>query len=388
MTDGRLQGLRQGIYRLQVLTAKELLQLMRDILLLVIVVYAFTVDIFVAGSGLQIELRNAALTIVDYDGTYYSRELGSRFQKPYFNLQEVTGDYGSIQRRMDAGETMIALVIPSDFTEDLAAGKQTSVQVVVDTTNSILGSLGSGYAAQIIGQFGFDQALQRFAMLGAGGGSMPAVESAHRLWFNPNAEDRWFMPVTELMTIITLLSILLPAAAMVREKERGTVEQLLVSPLSPMEIMLPKVIAMTAVILIGSLVAVFGVLQPIFDVPFRGSYLLFFALTAAYVFTSAGFGLAISTITNNLAQVGLVVIMLLSPMLLLSGTWVPPEAMPVPIQYLMLLSPLHYYIDIGFGVMLKGVGLSVLWPSVLGMLVLGSAVFVFGALRFRRQFAG
>lgn len=131
-----------------------------------------------------------------------------------------------------------------------------------------------------------------------------------------------------MITMITMLSIMLPAAAMVREKERGTVEQLLVSPLTPLEIMLPKVLAMTFVILIGVTLAVFGVLGPVFEIPFRGNMLLFYVLTAIYVFSTAGFGLAISTVVNNLAQVGLMVIMLLSPMLLLSGAFVPRKPCP------------------------------------------------------------
>jgi ABC-2 type transport system permease protein len=256
----------------------------------------------------------------------------------------------------------------------------------VDTSNSVLGSLATSYAAQIVAGYGVQRAMERLSVAGAMGGSMPMVNSAHRVWFNPNGLDRWFVPINEMLTMITMLSIMLPAAAMVREKERGTVEQLLVSPLTPLEIMLPKVFAMTMVILLGVTVTVYGVLGPIFHIPFRGNVFLFYILTAIYVFSTAGFGLAISTVVNNLAQVGLMVIMLLSPMLMLSGTFVPPEAMPTVLGYLMLLSPLHHFIEIVMGILLKGVGLDVLWPSVLGMFLLGGAVFGFGTWRFRRQF--
>lgn len=382
------RAFRLGLYRLWVLTIKELIQLRRDKMLMIFVVYAFSIDPFIAGSGLKMELSNAALAVIDQDHTPRSRELIYRFREPEFALKSNTTNPYQLQKMLDSGDVMLAMTIPPNFSKRIAEGKMTGVQLLVDTSNVQIGSLATSYAAVIIGQYGFDQAMQRlrFIGLGGGGGSMPVVEAASRNWFNPNAVDKWFVPITELMTIVTMLSIVLPAAAMVREKERGTVEQLLVSPLSPMQIMFPKVIAMTMVILLGVTVAIFGVLMPVFSVPFRGSYLLFYVLTAIYVFTSAGFGLAIATVTRNLAQVGLVVLMFLGPMLLLSGTWTPPEALPTVIQKLMLISPLHYFVDIVFGIMLKGVGLSILWPTVLQMVILGTFVFGFGLVRFRRQF--
>ncbi|MDY6941513.1 MAG: ABC transporter permease [Pseudomonadota bacterium] len=369
---------------LRVMTWKELLQFRRDIFLLIVVVYAFSAHLLIAGSGIEIQLKNGAVTIADHDNSPASRELIYRFREPLFKIQGTELNPDAAMSLLDHGDTMLLLEIPPDFNESLILGRPTAVQLFVDTSNSVLGSLATSYAAQIVGGFGIEMATAR--LQAGGGGGLPVVESAHRLWFNPNAEDVWFVPITELLTMITMLSIMLPAAAMVREKERGTVEQLLVSPLSPLEIMLPKVIAMTFVILIGVTIAVYGVLGPVFDVPLRGNLPLFYVLTAIYVFSTAGFGLAISTVVQNLAQVGMMVIMLLSPMLLLSGTWVPPEAMPEFLAKVMLLSPLHHYIEISMGILLKGTGLDVLWPSVVGMILLGSGVFAFGAWRFRRQF--
>jgi len=380
-------SLKTILYQMQVLTAKELIQLTRDVMLMIFVVWGFTMDIFVAGSGLKIELEDASYVVSDLDQSPSSRELIYRFKQPEFRLDGVEDNDAKLMSMLDHGTTMLVLSIPPKFGSDLAKGHNTSVQLLVDTTNSVLGSLAAGYAGQLVIEFAMSKAMEKMRMFTGSGRSMPGVDSAHIMWFNPNGVDKWFVPVTELMTMITMLSILLPAAAMVREKERGTVEQLLVSPLNPLQIMFPKVIAMTAVILVGVTISIFGVLQPIFHVPFRGSYVLFYVLTAIYVFSSAGFGLVISTITRNLAQVGLVVIMFLAPMLLLSGTWIPSEALPEVIQWLMLISPLHYFINVVFGIMLKGVGLSVLWESVLGLVVLGTAVFTFGLLRFRRQFA-
>lgn len=374
------------LQHMRVMTLKELLQFRRDIFLLIVVIYAFSIDIYVAGSGIEMELKQAALTVADYDQSPASRDLIYSFRQPQFKYQgmEMNGDRA--MDLLDAGKTMLYMEIPADFNEDLLAGRPTQVQLLVDTSNSVLGSLATSYAAQIVAGFGIQKSMERLSVGGAMGGSLPMVNSAHRVWFNPNGKDRWFVPINEMLTMITMLSIMLPAAAMVREKERGTVEQLLVSPLTPLEIMLPKVLAMTLVILIGVTLTVFGVLGPVFDIPFRGNMLLFYVLTAIYVFSTAGFGLAISTVVNNLAQVGLMVIMLLAPMLLLSGAFVPPEAMPKFLSYLILLSPMHHYIEIVMGIFLKGVGLDVLWPSVAGLVIVGTAVFSFGTWRFRRQF--
>jgi ABC-2 type transport system permease protein len=189
-----------------------------------------------------------------------------------------------------------------------------------------------------------------------------------------------------LLRQITLFAILLPAAAMVREKERGTVEQLLVAPLTPFQIMLPKLLAMTVVILCATAVSLFGVARPAFGVPVNGSVALFFGLTTLFVFTTACMGLAAATLTRNLAQVGLMALLVVAPMFLLSGLVSPMEAMPAWARHLMFLSPLRYYTEIAHGILFKGVGLRVLWDSVLALALLGAGLFGFSLWRFRRQF--
>ncbi len=183
-----------------------------------------------------------------------------------------------------------------------------------------------------------------------------------------------------------ITAVVSTALSVVREKERGTIEQLLVSPLTPMQIMLPKVFAMTFVILLGTGLSFLLVLKPVFGVPFRGSVALFLLITAFYIVALSGLGLFIATIARNLAQVGMLAILLIAPMIFLSGAWTPPEAMPVVMRYAMFISPLYYYIDAAYGIVLKGAGLDVLWPSVLGILVFGSVTAALGLWRFRRQF--
>ena len=181
--------------------------------------------------------------------------------------------------------------------------------------------------------------------------------------------------------------MLLPAAAMVREKERGTIEQLLVSPLSPLQIMLPKIIAMLAVILGGIALGLFAILIPVFHIPVAGSLLLFFVFSTAYVATLAGIGILIATVTRNMAQAGMMVILIIAPMMFLSGLWTPPEAMPVLMRWGMYISPLYYYINASYGILMKGAGLTILWPMLAGILIIGVVVRFVTMQRFRQQFS-
>lgn len=205
------------------------------------------------------------------------------------------------------------------------------------------------------------------------------IVSDHRVWYNQDQNEAWFESIAHLLRMITIFAMLLPAAALVREKERGTVEQLLVSPLTPIQIMLPKVLAMTLVILCAMAVALFGV-------PVRGSLALLFTLTALFVVTTAGMGLFAATLARNQAQVGMLTLLVVAPMLLLSGIMTPLEAMPDWVRYLMAISPLRYFIEVAHGILLKGAGLQILWEPMLSMAVLGGSLFGFGMWRFRRQF--
>lgn len=370
-----------GLRRLRVMTHKELLQLFRDAALMIFFLYSFTGDIYLAASGVSMQLKHAAIATLDGDRSFASRELAGRFQPPYFRPVGEAGSPSEAVRLLDDGKVMAVLDIPSRFNERLLRGEQVSVQLQVDTSNSVLGFLTSSYGAQIVGRYGLEVAALREGLGGAG----PRVEADVRVWYNPNQNDAWFMGISELLTVITLFSILLPAAAMVREKERGTIEQLMVTPLSPFQILFPKVVAMTLVILAGSAIALFGVLGPLFQLPMRGSVPAFFLVTTLYVFTTAGLGLLAATVARNLAQVGMLTVVILMPMLLLSGAWTPIEAMPPWMRGLAWISPLHYFLDAAYGILLKGAGLALLWDSVLAMSALGVLVFAVAMHRFSRQ---
>jgi ABC-2 type transport system permease protein len=373
--------------RLRVMTWKELVQLMRDPLLLLFVVYAFSADIYNAAAGVTLQLNNAALAVLDMDRSAASRELAGRFLAPEFRQIGSAGHAATGQALLDQGQAMALLDVPPGFGAALARGEPASVQMQIDASNSVQGFLTSVDAAQIVARYGLETAAARLG-LNPSGATLdgPLIDNRVRVWFNPNQNDAWFMGISELLNVITLFSMLLPAAAMVREKERGTIEQLLVSPLAPLQIMLPKIVAMVAVILCGTALGLFGLLIPVFGVPVQGSLLLFFAVCTAYICTLAGIGILIATVTGNMAQAGMMVILILAPMMFLSGAWTPPEAMPAVMRALMYASPLYYFINASYGILLKGAGLLSLWPMIAGILGLGLAVGVACTLRFTRQF--
>ncbi|MFA5732133.1 MAG: ABC transporter permease [Acidithiobacillus sp.] len=386
ISDDRLRSrLGLWLWRFWAMMLKELIQFGRDGLLVFAIAYLFLFDTYMAGN-VGMNLKNAVVVAIDGDHSTASRELIYRFQPPYFKIGGEVPDGREGQRLLDNGGALAVLDIPPRFEHDLLIGKQTAVQVQVDTANTVLGFLAASYSAQIIGQYGFDQALARLGVSASALDNVPTIRNEYRVWYNPNQKDAWFMPLSELLVVITIMSIMLPAAAAVREKERGTIEQLLVTPLSALQILLPKVVAMTLVILLGTAASLLFVLHGAFDFPMKGSLALFFTVTALYTFTTAGLGLYIATIARNLAQAALLAILVLLPMIFLSGAWTPPEAMPAGLREAMHLSPLYYFIEMGYDILLKGAGLDTLWDSLLGLALLGMTIFGLGVWRFKRQF--
>jgi ABC-2 type transport system permease protein len=373
-------------HRLFVMTRKEMLQLFRDVPIVAFLVYSFTLAIYITGNGIRSQLHDAGLLVHDADHSVSSRELMYRFQAPFFRLHGEVLDSREGLRQLDRGTAIAFLEIPPRFHEQLAVGEPTAVQLLVDTTNSPNGLSAASYAARIVARFGQETAFGNVGSVGDSTQDLPLIVSDHRVWYNPDQNEAWFECISHLLRQITIFALLLPAAALVREKERGTVEQLLVSPLSPFQIMASKALAMTVVILGATAVGLFGIMQPVFGVPIKGSVWLFFTLTALFVVTTACMGLAGATIARNQGQVGMMTLLVAAPMLMLSGITAPMEAMPTWVRYLMALSPLRYFIEIANGILLKGAGLNILWDSVLAMTGLGAALFGFGLWRFRRQF--
>jgi ABC-2 type transport system permease protein len=375
------------LLQLRVMTFKELRQLVEDRALILYIIYSFTLQIFLAAGEMSTELRNAPIVISDGDHSSASRELIYRFKSPYFSFAGELGDAREGLRLLDSGEATVLLDIPEGFNEKLNRGTQAAaVQLLVDTSKANIGYLASSYGIRMGAEFSGEWAQRNLIRSGFDMERLPRVELESRIWFNPDLDEAWFGTIAELMTMITVACILLPATAMVREKERGTMEQLLVAPLSPLQMMASKILAMILVTLTGTAVSLFGIMGPFFSVPLRGDLVLFFALTALYAFTNAGLGLVAATFARSSGQVGMIVLLMVMPIVMLSGTRTPVESMPQWLQYVIKLFPMHHFTEITYGALLRGGGLEVFGDSVLWMALLGSVLFAVGLWRFRRQF--
>lgn len=374
------------IWRIAVICRKELLQFLRNPVILIFLIYSFTFSIYDSAVSIRRDLRNAATVVLDNDHSRESRELIHRFREPYFRRLPAPDSGEGATRMLDTGEAMLVLDVPPQFDRDLRQGRTARVQLQLDGSHANLAYLASSYAGRIVDRYSQELAVARAGASEPDLAGLPLVENRDRVWFNPNRDETLYRAIEEIAQHILLFSLLLPAAAMAREKERGTVEQLLVSPLHPLQIMLGKILPMTAIILTAAAVSLLGVVEGVLQLRLRGDLWLFFAVTALFSFSICSLGILIASVTRNIAQVGIVSIMLMPVMLLLSGSDTPPEMMPKPLLPVMYASPMHHYLNAAFGILLKGAGPATIGDSVLAMTLLGSGVFLFSLARFRRQF--
>lgn len=372
-----------------VLLIKEFRQLIRDRAIFAYIVFIFTLDILIAAGGPTMELTAADLVIRDADNSAASRALIYRFRPPYFEFAGSVAHPDHGLQRLDRGQASVFLDIPAGFSEALQSGEDTATaQLLVDTSKANIGYLASSYSARIGEALNAEWAAQRLMRAGIGAESLPAIRAQRRIWFNPEINETWFYGLSEMLAMVTVACLLLPAAATVREKERGTLEQLLVSPLTAFQVMLSKVLAMVVVTFIGTAVSLLAIMAPVYGVPVQGSLILFFLVTALYAFTTAGLGLVAATFARNSGQVGMILMLIVPPIIMLSGIWTMLEGMPGWLRFLMNFSPLRHYIDVAYGILLRGAGMRLLWDSVAAMGLLGIVLFSIGLWRFRRQFAG
>jgi ABC-2 type transport system permease protein len=378
-------GFKKAPARLGALLRKEYLQFWRDRSLIYIVLYVFTLEIYMAGNGFNIEVRNYPTAIFDRDRTQWSVQLAEKFRLPYFRVSDNITTDAELVDLLNRGTVSLAVVIPHGFARSLMERNQGSIQVITDGTLSNTSLLALGYADQITQRFAAELS-RRLGRLDPHR-KLPQVELKPRVLYNPNQKGQWFAGLIELFSVITLVSLLLPAAAMVREKESGTIEQLLVTPVRPVEIMAAKIISMASIVLAASLCSLFLIIFPVFQLPWRGDLILFLVATALYVFCATGVGMFIATICRNLPQTILFVLMIIGPILFLSGSWTPIEAMPPLLGILTYISPLKHYLSIAYNILLKGAGLRSLWPDFINLAIIGFSLFAVCAWQFRRKFS-
>lgn len=373
--------------RLRSMLIKEFYQVLRDRKMRGIIFVMPLVQVMVFGYAVTTDVRDVPTAVEDFDRSVASRELLSRFSASgYFHFVAHTRDVSMANHLLDKGSVGAILRIDQGFGEDLRAGRTAKLQVIADGTDSNTAGIVLDYTGRIAGKFSEKVLLTRFSRL-RGEGPLPGrVELATRAWFNENLESRNFYVPGVIAIIVMLITLMLTSMAIVREKEIGTIEQLLVSPITPTEFILGKTLPFA---LIGYadvlLVAALGVFW--FEVPIRGSLLMLLVGTTFYLMTTLGIGLFISTVSRTQQQAMMSVFFFYFPAVLLSGFMFPIANMPPLVQYLTYANPLRYFLVILRGIFLKGAGPATLWPQMAALLVMGLVTLFFTTRRFRKTMA-
>jgi ABC-2 type transport system permease protein len=363
-----------NVYRLGV---KELWSLARDPMMIVFIVYAFTLAIHTAATAEPETLNKVPIAIVDEDGSALATRIVSAFYPPNF-LPPRMLTLSEVDAAMDAGEVTFALDIPPNFQRDVLAGRQPAVQLNVDATRMSQAFTGSGAVQQIV-----SAEVTEFVQ-GYRGATPPPVDLALRMRFNPALEKSWFGSVMELINVVTMLSIVLTGAALIREREHGTIEHLLVMPVTPTEIMLAKVWSMAVVVLAATALSITLVVEKWLGVPIAGSVPLFLLTALLHLFSTTSMGIFLATLARSMPQFGMLLLLTIVPLQMLSGGATPRESMPELLQTLMLAAPTTHYVAASQAILYRGAGLGVIWPHLLAIVAIASVFFGLALARFRR----
>jgi len=358
------------------LGVKELRSLARDPIMVVLIVYAFTFSIYAAATAMPETLNKAAIGIVDEDRSPLSARIVDAFYPPYF-LPPAMITQAEMDARMDSGTDTFALDIPPEFQRDLLAGRTPTIQLNVDATRMTQAFTGSGYIQTIVAGEALAFA-QRYRAVAAA-----PVELVERMRFNAELNKSWFGAVMEVINSVTMLAIVLTGAALIREREHGTIEHLLVMPVTPFEIMTGKVWAMGLVVLAACAFSLAVVVQGLLAVPIEGSVALFLAGATLHLFATTAMGIFLGTIARSMPQFGLLLILVLLPLEMLSGGTTPRESMPELVQFVMLAAPTTHFVMLAQAILYRGAGLAVVWPQFIALAAIGAALFAYALARFR-----
>ncbi len=368
---------RRRLSNIYLLGVKELWSLWRDRVMLVLIVHAFTAGVYMSATAMPETLHDAPIAVVDEDRSPLSGRIVSAIYPPQFRRPVAIG-LAEVDPAMDAGDFTFVLVIPADFQRKVLAGEAVATQLNVDATRMSQAFAGSGYVQQIVmGEV--SEFVQRYR-----GDAAPPVELALRARFNPSLQQSWFGALMEVINNVTMLSIILTGAALIREREHGTIEHLLVMPVTPTEIMLAKVWSMAVVVLAAAAVSLWLVVGGALQVPVEGSIALFLAGAAVCLFATTSMGIFMATIARSMPQFGLLLMLTVMPLQMLSGGMTPRESMPPLVRDLMLAAPTTHFVELGQAILFRGAGIGVVWPQLLAMAAIGAVLFLLSLRRFRR----
>jgi ABC-2 type transport system permease protein len=352
------------------------------------------IQLLIFGYAVNLDVDNSKIAWMDMDRTPQSRELLAGFQgSPQFRVTATPASDAELQDLMDHGRVQLVVRVLAGFGRDIQRGQTASVQILVDGTNSNTASIAASQAAALVSAYGAKvmaaQMTQRLVgrTLAAGGPvnlEVPALTFQSRVWFNPDLRSRNYFVPGVVVNIITLVTLMMTAMGIVREKEIGTMEQLMVTPIRPIELILGKTLPFALIGLLDVLL-VSGVALLVFRIPFRGSVVLLLFSAVLFLLTTLGVGLFISTICQTQQQAMMSSFFFFNPAFMLSGFTFPIRNMPEAVQYLTYLNPVRYFIEIVRGIFLKGSGISTLWPQMLALLIFGLAILAGSVLRFHKR---
>jgi len=359
---------------------KEIASLARDTVLFLFLVYSFTFTVYSEATGIDIEVRDASIAIVDCDHSTLSRSISAALRPPWFR-PPVLIDRADLDQAMDSGRFSFALEIPPGFEADLLRGLRPELRLDVDATAMSQAGIGDSYIQRIV----LDEVLAFLKSRGIEA-DLP-IGIVVRAWFNPNLDSIWQNSLMSVVEQITLLSILLVGAAVIREREHGTIEHLLVMPVRASEIAMAKVAANGLVVLVATAMSLMLVVRGVLTVPIAGSVPLFLSGVLLYLFAMNSLGILLATIANSMPQFGLLATPVFLVLIMLSGANSPIESMPPPLQLLMQGSPTVHFVDITNAVLFRGAGIGVVWPQFLALAAFGTITFAVALARFRGMLA-
>ncbi|MBI3814165.1 MAG: ABC transporter permease [Nitrospinae bacterium] len=370
--------------RIREIVKKEFYQTLREPRTRVILFLPPLIQLIIFGYAVNLDVEQSRIAWMDLDRTPESRNLLSEFEgSHHFKVIAVPSSEEDVQDLLDNGAVQAVVRILPGFDRDIRRGKTTSVQILIEGTNSNTASIISNYAAQIITRYS-NRILSERQRAGFGGYDTPSISIKSRVWFNPDLLSRNYFVPGVVVNIITLITLILTAMAIVREKELGTMEQLMVTPIRPIELILGKTLPFAIIGLIDVILITSAALL-IFHIPFKGSGILLLICAMLFILTTLGVGLFISTISNTQQQAMMSSFFFFMPAFMLSGFAFPIRNMPTIVQYLTYLNPVRYFIEIVRGIFLKGSGIDVLWPQMAALCILGVSVLTLSALRFHKR---
>jgi ABC-2 type transport system permease protein len=356
---------------------KELRSLLRDPMMLFLIFFAFTFAIYTGATAMPETLHKAPIAIVDEDRSQLSARIIDAFYPPFFTTPQMI-THKEMDSRMDAGLDTFALNIPPNFQRDVLAGRSPAVQLNVDATRMSQAFTGNGYIQTII-----SSEVGAF-LQGHRENTTPKADLALRARFNPELNKSWFGAVMKLIDNITMLAIILTGAALIREREHGNIEHLLVMPVTPFEIMAGKVWAMALVVLAATTCSLIFVVQGAIGVPIEGSIPLFLAGTTLHLFATTCLGIFLGTIARTMPQFGMLMMLVLLPLQILSGGTTPRESMPAAVQFVMLAAPNTHFVMLSQSILYRGAGIEVVWPQFIFLALIGAVFFSISLARFRK----